>query len=240
MIKRIFTSMFNAADMLNRRNILSLASGTNPKSFLDLGCDDGKWTKKVAAAAGATNIYGIEIIPKSADYSRKAGVQVTVGSLDNELPYDDMLFDLVHSNQVIEHVSDIDKFTSEAFRVLKPGGTFIVSTENGSSWHNIFAAMMGWQIFSLTNLSKLRSGVGNPLAIHKGQAAFTGPWTHKVIFNYQGLKEFLETHGFTNIEIFGAGYYPFPAFMGRIDPRHAHFITAKAIRSSTPLNRIEL
>lgn len=52
---------------------------------------------------------------------------------------------------MIEHVSNVDLFVSEVFRVLKKGGHAVISTENGSSWHNVFAAAMGWQIFSLTN-----------------------------------------------------------------------------------------
>jgi hypothetical protein len=53
------------------------------------------------------------------------------------------------------------------------------------SW-NIFAAAMGWQIFSLTNVSAMSSGVGNPLALHHGHRRALASWTHKAIFNYRG------------------------------------------------------
>jgi hypothetical protein len=51
---------------------------------------------------------------------------------------------------------------------------------------------------------------------------------HKFIFNYLGLKEMFEIHGFVNVEILGAGYHPLPAGLGKIDPRHAHFLALKA------------
>ena len=59
-------------------------------------------------------------------------------------------------------------------------------------------------------------------------AAFTGTWTHKTIFNYRGLIEMFETHGFRSVSIAGAGYFPLPAFLGRMDPRHSAFITVFA------------
>jgi ubiquinone/menaquinone biosynthesis C-methylase UbiE len=129
---------------------------------------------------------------------------------------------------VIEHVSNVDLFVSEVFRVLKKGGHAVISTENGSSWHNVFAAAMGWQIFSLTNVSGLKAGLGNPFAIQRGGTPFTGTWTHKTIFNYRGLIEMFETHGFSKVTVAGAGYFPLPALLGRIDPRHSAFITVFA------------
>ncbi len=224
MLKQILVGMFMAANRRNRANILKLAGHEKSKKILDLGCDDGQWTFQVAKSAQAEEIFGIEINPVAAAAARKNGIQVTVGDLADPLPFADSTFDLVHTNQVIEHVPDIDQFAREAFRVLKPGGRLILSTENGSAWHNVFAAAMGWQIFSLTNLSSLQSGVGNPLALHRGSTEFSNSWTHKVIFNYRGLIEFLALHGFKNISVRGAGYYPLPSILGDVDRRHAHLL----------------
>lgn len=47
----------------------------------------------------------------------------------NDLP--DASFDIVTAIEVIEHVQDDYKFVQEAFRVLKPGGMFYLTTPNG-------------------------------------------------------------------------------------------------------------
>lgn len=46
------------------------------------------------------------------------------------LPFEDESFDCVVSFQVIEHIKCDKEFVREVYRVLKPGGRFIVSTPN--------------------------------------------------------------------------------------------------------------
>ncbi len=228
--------MYARAVQLNKENILSfvgsvrrgLSPQKTPVRLVDLGCDDGGWTMEIATKLGPCEVYGVEIVPEQAQKAAKLGIHVENINLAQKMTLQSEYFDLVHSNQVIEHVPDIDMFVSEIYRVLKPGGKAIVSTENGSSWHNIFAAVMGWQIFSLTNASTLVAGLGNPLAIHRGGQAFSSTWTHKTIFNYLGLIEIFKVHGFKKVEISGSGYHPLPACLGRWDVRHSAFITVCA------------
>ncbi|CQD11953.1 type 11 methyltransferase [Mycolicibacterium conceptionense] len=47
-----------------------------------------------------------------------------------ELPLPDESVDVVVNFQVIEHLWDQAQFVSECFRVLRPGGVFLVSTPN--------------------------------------------------------------------------------------------------------------
>ncbi|MBO7311974.1 MAG: class I SAM-dependent methyltransferase [Alistipes sp.] len=57
------------------------------------------------------------------------------------LPFEDSSFDYVVSFQVIEHIKRDKEFVKEVYRVLKPGGKFIVSTPNApmsltrNPWH---------------------------------------------------------------------------------------------------------
>jgi ubiquinone/menaquinone biosynthesis C-methylase UbiE len=227
-----FKMMFENAMTLNKENILELLRPDPEARLLDLGCDNGNWTMALGNQLKSKHLFGIEIVDERANQAQKQGIDVTNSNLEQGISFQDDSFDVVHANQVIEHVSNIDLFLTEINRVLKPDGYAIISTENGSSWHNIFASLMGWQIFSLTNCTRKLSGIGNPLAIHRNESGALQSWTHKVIFNYRGLKELFEVFEFIDIEILGAGYYPFPASMGKWDPRHSHFLTLRAWKRS--------
>jgi hypothetical protein len=115
----------------------------------------------------------------------------------------------------------------ETRRVLAPGGTALICTENLASWHNVGAAALGYMPFSLTNISA-KGPVGNPFALHMGEPGQTDSWQHVHVLTLDGLVRIFEMHDFRVKHTFGAGYYP--AFgklarsLARLDPRHAHFI----------------
>lgn len=88
---------------------------------------------------GATDVHGVEIDEGRASAARDLGIQVSSHNLNEALPYEDESFDVVHSNQVIEHVMSSDRFLREEWRFLKPDGLAVVSTNNLASWHNIFS-----------------------------------------------------------------------------------------------------
>lgn len=223
--------LFNRAMQANIDTIEDLLSRSPGDVFLDVGCDDGQRSLQFAAAANASSVHGVEIMPEAADKARLLGLTVKSFDLCSPWPYDDDSFDIVCSNQVIEHLPDTDRFVHESFRCLKPGGTTVVSTENLASWHNIGSLLFGWQPFSLTNVSATVAGLGNPLAIHRGEDPVSKTWQHMRVFAYAGLRDLYASHGFVVEELAGAGYYPLPGRLAKADPRHAAFIT---LRGSKP------
>src|SRR5262249_52746004 len=135
--------------------------------MLDLGCSDGRWTLDVARHVGTTNIHGVEMLEARAEEARERGVDVLVADLSAPLTaYEDASFDVIHSNQVIEHIRDTDCFLREIRRLLRPGGYAVVSTNNLSSWHNIVSLVLGWQPMPC-NVSDEVS-VGNPFDLSHG------------------------------------------------------------------------
>lgn len=64
------------------------------------------------------------------EYFRYRGIACDAVSMDGRLPYDDNTFDVVCSLEVVEHLEDQFLFTRELLRILKPGGTAIISTPN--------------------------------------------------------------------------------------------------------------
>lgn len=215
----------------NLRNIEQLlreapASGT----LLDVGCGDGGRTHRFATAARATEMHGLEVAPGPAERARTRGIAVAEADIADRWPYADETFDVVVSNQVIEHVRASDHFVSEIARVLKRGGFAVVSTENLASWHNIAALVLGWEPFSLTN-SNAKPGLGNPLAVHRPQRwSSDEPMRHARVFAYRGLRELVESQGLVVRSVAGAGYYPLTARFARLDPRHAAFLAVAASR----------
>lgn len=226
-MKSYLNSLYSNAVNLNRRHIINLIEVNKDCHMLDLGCDDGKYTLQLSKKAKTKHIFGIDITTQRLAMARKRGVIAKKADLCDVFPYSSNTFDLVHANQVIEHIGNLDKFMGEIYRVTKKGGYVIISTENASSWANIFSLIMGWQMFSLTNISSIKQGIGNPLALHRGEKLSMSSWTHKTIFSLRGLREFCEAHGFLVEKGCGAGYFPFPAILGNIDRNHAHFITLK-------------
>jgi hypothetical protein len=102
----------------------------------------------------------------------------------------------------------------------------VTSTNNLSSWHNIASLLLGWAPFDLSNSSHRALGIGNPFAIHKGEAAANGAsWCHKCVYTSRWLEDWFGLYGFSHVRTYGAGYYPLPAATGMLLKRHCAFIT---------------
>lgn len=242
MLSKLFEKLWNEAYQQNDTNIISLLE-VNPKASLaDIGCGDGVKTKKFGDAVKTGHTTGVDGVEARLAKAKKNGVE-SIKSVNLESAWNlaDNTFDVVVSNQVIEHISDIDHFIEEIERILKPGGYAVISTENLSSWHNIFALILGFQDFSHHILKK--SHAGNPLSPHFGEK--TASWSakgnsgtddtafpHIKILTLKSLMSAFETYNFKIEAGRGAGYYPLFGIIGkiasRIDPFHSHFITIKA------------
>lgn len=232
-MRKYLEFLWNNAAAHNLRNIMSFLEPEPSACFLDLGCDNGDLTLNLAEKVGTRCLYGVEIVPRRAEEARMKGIHVEESDLNSPLKFQDGFFDVVHANQVIEHVHATDVFVDEIYRVLKPGGYAVISTENLSSWHNIAALLFGWQPFSLTNVSSCTLGLGNPLALLRGQSHQFKSWEHIRVFSYRGLKELFASHGFLIRAVLGAGYYPLLSTLATWDPYHAAFLTMKVRKESS-------
>ena len=226
-MKKYMQTLWDKAERNNENNIFCLLEYSPNATLLDCGCSNGESTLKFASRVGTQNIFGIEIAKELIDKAKAKGINVKEADLNSRFPFEDESIDVLTANQVIEHLYDTDNFINEIYRVLRKGKYAIISTENLASWHNIFALLFGWQPFSLSNISNHRLGIGNPLALHRNEVASFPSLLHARVFAYQALKEFFEIKGFVIEWILGAGYYPLPNFLAKIDPRHSAFLTVK-------------
>lgn len=99
------------------------------REVLDAGCGVGYGTAFLADAAHRA--VGGDVDESSIAYAREryARSNTDFVVLDaTAMPFPDGSFDVVCSFETIEHVTDPAVFVMEAARVLRPGGTFILST----------------------------------------------------------------------------------------------------------------
>jgi SAM-dependent methyltransferase len=217
------------AEAAYRAKILDSLPRDGSVVLLDVGCDDGSWTEELRQRIGISpeQVYGLELVPERAERARSRGFDVHIGDLEEAWPFADGSVDVVHANQVIEHVKRVDHFVEELRRVLRAEGRAIVCTENLASWHNVAALALGYQPFSLTNISNLRT-VGNRFARHAGESPAEESWQHVHVVTLTALRDLFVAHGFAIESFWGTGYHPLSGRLARglaqLDPRHAHFI----------------
>jgi 2-polyprenyl-3-methyl-5-hydroxy-6-metoxy-1,4-benzoquinol methylase len=101
---------------------------SNESKLLDVGC--GKGTLGYYLNSDKI-LYGIDISKIAISEAIKTYKRADALDIDREnLPYENNFFDIVVALDVIEHVFDPISMLKEAYRVLKRGGKFILSTPN--------------------------------------------------------------------------------------------------------------
>src|SRR4028119_859711 len=114
--------------------VLKWAEIEQAEDILDVGCGIGGSSLYLAQKFDAS-VEGITLSPvqasRATERAQEAGlarnVQFQVAdALD--MPFADNTFDLVWSMESGEHMPDKEKFLEECYRVLKPGGTFLMAT----------------------------------------------------------------------------------------------------------------
>lgn len=177
------------------RKILRVLSGVRCTELLDIGCGDGNFTMLAAREAGAELAYGVDVSPKAVEMARSRGVLAECLDLDNQdLPFEPECFDVVLCGEVIEHLFDPDRLLDNVWRVLRPGGVFVLTTPNLASIYNRIALLLGFQPFD-TAVS-LRHEVGHLIEVRDSRTSLAPGVDHVRMFTYKSLLRLLELHGF--------------------------------------------
>ena len=111
----------SAVDMVDRLHT------AYPAEHLDIGSGHGDLIRLLRSR--------FDVRSSACDYTDSlmnlADVRVSVANLNTQgLPYQDSSFDLVTCTEVIEHLEHYRYTLREMYRVLKPGGTLVLSTPN--------------------------------------------------------------------------------------------------------------
>jgi len=106
------------------------------KIILDIGCGFG-WFELYASQKGSRKVVGLELTKKELEIAnrnvKRNNIFFKTGSAV-KLPFPQNCFDTVVSWEVIEHIprKKENKMFSEIHRVLKPKGSFYLSSQNRS------------------------------------------------------------------------------------------------------------
>mgnify|MGYP001308338269 FL=1 len=231
-LKNYGKKIMDRVQIYNRLNILRILEKNKDSKLLDLGCDDGFWTSCLAEKIGTKKIYGVEVVKDKIKKAKLRRIVVKEFDLNGTFDYPDDTFDVVHANQVIEHLYNTDGFISEVKRILRPGGYAIISTVNLASWHNVVALVLGCQPFDSANYSNFGT-IGNPFSFWNGKESENSAlqsWQHVRVFTYRSLLDLFKHHGFVVERTNGSGYYPLPNFFASLDKFHSHYIVFKIRR----------
>jgi 2-polyprenyl-3-methyl-5-hydroxy-6-metoxy-1,4-benzoquinol methylase len=123
-------------ELIQRDISLFTVGDVQGKDILDIGCGSGMYAMTFSKM-GAKSVSGIDLSERLVDlgmaFMKKHNVSANLIVADcTNLPFADGSFDLIFSGDVFEHITPEQKSLciKEAYRVLKPGGTFTIKTPN--------------------------------------------------------------------------------------------------------------
>jgi SAM-dependent methyltransferase len=195
-----------------------LAGTPAPALILDVGCGDGFATGVAVQRNRAHRFVGLDWSAASLTLASRRGLTLLRAELDTGLPVRSGSVDVVIMSEVIEHLVDTDSAIEEARRVLKPGGSLLLSTPNLAAWYNRGLLALGIQpVFSEVSL---RSVFGRPGSQVAG---------HLHMFTRRALVELLAAYGLEVLRVRGARYHDVPALLRPLDRLFCHWPSAASI-----------
>lgn len=126
----------NWDDQLFRERILAYL-GRNSMDVLDLGAGAGI-VPQMNFRGIAARVCGVDPDPRVVNNPYLDEGKVGFGE---SLPYPDSRFDMVFSDNVLEHLAEPEKVFAEVGRVLRPGGVFLAKTANRNHYVPIIARL---------------------------------------------------------------------------------------------------
>jgi len=160
----------------------------NIKTMMDLGCGAGKSVDFFHRLNSEINWVGLDI-EDSPQVNRRTRNDVEFCSYDGiNIPFEDNYFDLIYSNQVMEHVRNPRELLKEVARVLKPNGYFVGSTSQLETYHSFsvwnftpygFKILIEDAELQLTEIRPSIDGLTMLLRTGFGRPNFFGRWWRK-------------------------------------------------------------
>jgi 2-polyprenyl-3-methyl-5-hydroxy-6-metoxy-1,4-benzoquinol methylase len=153
---------------------------------LDVGCGEGYFAAELAHAG--LSVVGVDVAeePLRRARARHPGLDLRVVPVEGDWPLPDASFDVVWAGETIEHVADTAGWLSQLRRVLRSGGTLLLSTPDHGRLAILALALSGRAF----------------------DAHFDPRSDHLRFYTRRTLRALLEDFGFHDVEVRGAGGVP--------------------------------
>jgi len=199
----------------------------SPALIVDIGCGDGAATAVAARVNPGHRILGLDWSADALRRARAHGLALIRAEAEpGGLPIASGRADVVIMSELLEHLVDPDSVLEEARRVLRPGGTLLLSTPNLAAWYNRGLLAVGVQpVFTEVSLRGVFGRPGSQVA------------GHLRLFTRRALVGLLAARGFGAIRVSGACYHDVPWPLRPLDtafcawPAAASILLARAVRT---------
>jgi SAM-dependent methyltransferase len=129
-----FGLVYRVRSRLEARRMLKALSHVGPSGrILDVGCGDGFHLSLIREfGPPGWTLEGIDIDPRAVEAGRRRGLVIHQGTVEDiDLP--DESYDAAIMIQTIEHVASPPGVLAAVRRLLRPGGTLLIVTDNTGS-----------------------------------------------------------------------------------------------------------
>lgn len=179
----------------NRRWLLDWAAGS--RTALEFGCGVG-WMTATLAGAGIDTL-GIDLSAPKIEHARRhhPGVRFEVLEM-GPTTFPPGSFDFVVSNQVLEHVPDVDAVLAMLHAVIRPGGRAFFSVPNG---YGLYCLLY------------------DKLAVALGRQS-----EHEQFHSLSQWRDRFARHGFRTVDVLSQNVLPYRLFPPRLQGAAGPFI----------------
>jgi SAM-dependent methyltransferase len=167
-----------------------------PRSFLDIGCGDGRYLDMFARMGiPKDRIYGLDLSEEQVKRLRQRGYRVYRQRVEDCSEIQAGSIDLATMFHIIEHVADPVRVVSKIAGWLSPGGLLVVETPNLDSWDTRlfkqrwwggYHIPRHWTLFEEASLRRLFKQCGlkvQQCAYQTGHASWMNSFHHLAKYN---------------------------------------------------------